>query len=279
MFDNLPVLRIVPAAQIRLHEEFDIQRVGPIRDEMRRQRILTNPPIVAPIPGRRAFAVLDGANRVMAARSLGLPHVLVQVVDYHDRSIVLSKWDHVVVHFSDEEFFTRLLQLEGVKLHRATLAAARRKLAAREVFCFFHHRDWGTVTLGRARRAPSDVHLLRAITGIYKDRAAILRVQLKARTPSELRLEDAFLLAFPTFAKRDILRCAASPDDKLPTGISRHIIPNRALKVNFPLDVLGSRKSLAEKALALQALVADRVRRKAIRHYTEATFLYDEMSS
>jgi len=276
MYDNLPHLQIVPTAQILLHEEFDTKRVEPLAAEMRRCSVITNPPIATPIPNRRAFALLDGANRVMAAHQLGLPHMLVQVVDYKDPHIVLSKWDHVVTHFSDEEFFTRLLQIGGIEIHRATLASARRGLEQREIFSFFHHRDWGTAALRRARGAPSDVRLLCAITGIYKDRASILRVQLRARTPRELSLDDAFLLAFPTFTKRDIVRCSVSVTEKLPTGISRHIIPNRALKVNFPIEILRSRRSIAEKTLALQALVADRARRKAIRHYTEATFLYDE---
>ncbi len=276
MYENLPLLQIIPTAQILLHEEFDAKRVEPLVREIRKRKIITNPPIVAPIAGRRAYVVLDGANRVMAARALGLPHVLAQVVDYKDPQIVLSKWDHVVMHFSDEEFFTRLLQIGGVEIHRATLASARRALDRREIFCYFHHRDWGTAALRRARRASSEVRLLCAITGIYKDRASILRVQLRARTPRELTLDDAFLLAFPTFTKRDIVRCAVSASEKLPTGISRHIIPNRALKVNFPIEVLRSRKSIAEKTLALQALVADRARRKAIRHYTEATYIYDE---
>lgn len=276
MFDNLPDLRIVPARSVHLHEEFDVRRVEPIGEEMRERGILTNPPIVAPIPRHDAYAVLDGANRTMAARSLGLPHILVQVVDYKDPSIVVSKWDHVVLHFSSEEFFTRLLQIEGIEPVRLSLAAARVALCERRIFSFFHHRDWGTVGLRRSRRAASAIALLRAVTGIYKDRASILRVQLRAKTPRELTLEGAFLVAFPRFTKRDILRCALSPDDKLPTGITRHIIPNRALKVNFPIGVLRSRKALADKTLALDALIAERARHKAIRHYTEATFVYDE---
>jgi hypothetical protein len=276
LYDNLPSLQIVPTERIFLHEEVDANRVDPLGKEMRKRKVITNPPLVAPVAGRNAFVLLDGANRVMAALQIGLPHMLVQVVDYRDASIVLSKWDHVVTHFSDEEFFTQLLQIRGIDLHRATLASARRALERREIFCFFHHRDWGTAAMSRAPRAASEVSLLRAITGIYKDRASILRVQLKARTPRELTLEDAFLLAFPTFTKRDIVRCALSPSEKLPTGISRHIIPNRALKVNFPIEVLRSRKSVAEKTLALTALVAERARHKSIRHYTEATFIYDE---
>ncbi len=276
LFEHLPVLRVVPTREIHLHEEFDAERVDAIARAMRRDRVLTNPPIVASVPGGKAFALLDGANRVMAARRLGFPHFLVQVVEYGDPAIVLSKWDHLVRNFSGEEFFAALDRIPGLERRPASLADARDTLAARGAFCYVHHGARGTVALSPASRTESEVKLLRAITGIYKDRGTILRVLVNATLPEEIDDADAFLLMFPTFTKDDIVRCALSRHEKLPTGISRHVIPNRALRVNLPLSLLRSAKSVAEKNRALEAHVADRARRNAIRHYTEATFIYDE---
>jgi hypothetical protein len=276
LFDDLPHLRIVPTPEIHLHEEFDSERVGGIAREMRRRGILTNPPIVAPIPGHRAYVLLDGANRVMAARELAFPHILVQIVDYENSSIELSKWDHLVRNFSSEEFFGALEGIAGLHRRRASLAEAREGLAGHGPFCFVHHPGRGTVALQRDSGAESDVKLLREITGIYKDRGTIARILVNASLPEDIADAESFIVMFPTFTKQDILRCALSPLDKLPTGISRHVIPNRALRVNLPLSVLRSRKSLVEKNRALNALIAERARRNAIRHYTEATFIYDE---
>jgi hypothetical protein len=270
------VLRVVPTREIHLHEEYDAARVGALASAMRRDRVITNPPIVASVPGRKAFALLDGANRVMAARSLGFPHFLVQVVDYDDPAIVLSKWDHLVRNFSDEEFFAALERIHGLVRRPASLADARDTLAARGTFCYVHHARRGTVALSPASRTESEVRLLRAITGIYKDRGSIVRMLLSGSVPEEIGDPSALLLMFPTFTKEDIVRSALSRNEKLPTGISRHVIPNRALRVNLPLALLRSSKSIAAKNRALEAHVAERARRNAIRHYTEATFIYDE---
>lgn len=274
--DGLPVLRVVPTREIHLHEEFDTERVEGIAREMRRRNVLTNPPIVAPIAGHRAYVLLDGANRVMAARHLALPHLLVQIVDYADPAIALSKWDHLVLNFSDQEFFEALEAIPGLERRPASLATARDMLDASGTFCYVHHPERGTIALRPSPRTGSEVRLLRAITGIYKDRGTILRVLVNAKLPEELDEQGSFVVMFPTFTKHDIVRCALSPDEKLPTGISRHVIPNRALRVNLPLAVLRSKKRLAEKNRALEALICERSKRNAIRHYTEATTIYDE---
>ena len=50
----------------------------------------------------------------------------------------------------------------------------------------------------------------------------------------------------------------------------------RALRVNYPLDELSSNKSLLDKNGALERWVNERVARKGIRYYAEATVLFDE---
>lgn len=279
MLDGLPHLRIVPTASIHLHEEFDEQRAVALGAKMRKQAILTNPPIVAPIPHKREYVVLDGANRVTAASRIGLPTLLVQLVDYDDAEIVLSNWAHVVRRFPAARFFAEAQALYGARIDAAPFADARRALSAGHASCFFHHKERGTFVMRRVARRGSDiaeVKALRDITGIYKDRASILRIPLTAESAKEWAGYDGFVVAFPTFTKADIVRCAVLPDDRLPTGISRHTIPLRALRVNLPLSVLRSPKSLAEKNRALDAFVARKARANSIRLYSEPTFIYDD---
>jgi hypothetical protein len=122
----------------------------------------------------------------------------------------------------------------------------------------------------------AEVKALRDITGIYKDRASILRIHLTAETTQELSDYEGFIVAFPTFAKADIVRCALSPDDRLPTGISRHTIPLRALRVNLPLSLLRSSKPLTEKNRLLHNFIAEKARSNRIRLYNEPTYIYDD---
>ena len=62
----------------------------------------------------------------------------------------------------------------------------------------------------------------------------------------------------------------------VPSGITRHIIPERALRINIPLDVLAADWVLAEKEAWLQRWWRERLDCNAIRFYAESTFLFDE---
>jgi len=83
------------------------------------------------------------------------------------------------------------------------------------------------------------------------------------------------LLVFPGLRVQDVVE-AVSQGLLLPGGLTRFIVSPRALRVNYPLDELSSNKSLEAKNEALEHWVSERVARKGVRYYAEATVLYDE---
>ena len=85
----------------------------------------------------------------------------------------------------------------------------------------------------------------------------------------------AALVVFPTFTKRDIVDIARAPV-KLPTGITRHLIPGRALRVNIPLDVLISPGDIDQKNRWMAEEIHRRLLENRIRFYPESSFLFDE---
>jgi hypothetical protein len=69
----------------------------------------------------------------------------------------------------------------------------------------------------------------------------------------------------------------ASNGHKLPTGITRHVIPGRALRVNLPLSMLMDKESTTEgKNERLRVWASQKLARLEIRYYQESTFLFDE---
>ena len=69
----------------------------------------------------------------------------------------------------------------------------------------------------------------------------------------------------------------ASNGHKLPTGITRHVIPGRALRVNLPLSALTDERQTAEgKNEWLRGWIAHKLAGREICYYQEATFLFDE---
>ncbi len=64
--------------------------------------------------------------------------------------------------------------------------------------------------------------------------------------------------------------------EKVPTGITRHVIPNRALYINIPLSVLGADWSLERKREWLRQWLMEQMAADAIRYYPESTFLFGQ---
>jgi hypothetical protein len=82
-------------------------------------------------------------------------------------------------------------------------------------------------------------------------------------------------VVFPQLRPADILS-AAREGERVPSGITRHIIPNRALNINIPIEVLEADWDLERKRAWLHDWLMERMAANAIRYYAESTFSFDE---
>jgi hypothetical protein len=272
---RFPHLRIVPTARLLLHEECDPERVARLSHLLTADGVLRNPPIAASLDDG-THVVLDGANRVTALRHLGIPDQVVQVVDYGDPGVQLDTWAHLL---RDDDFLLRNAApppggwraLDTADVH-AGLAAG---LEACPLAC-------GIITPNGAFGLPAGGPLaerVRAIAQIvagYTGRTTIYRVQATDLEALAGRYgQTAALVVFPRLTKPGIRTIARLPD-KLPTGISRHIVPLRALRVNVDLALLRAAEPLAVKQARLDEEIRTRLLGHRVRHYPEATVLFDE---
>jgi hypothetical protein len=85
----------------------------------------------------------------------------------------------------------------------------------------------------------------------------------------------AALVVFPRYAPAEIIDLARV-SAYLPAGITRHLIPRRALRINLPLSALSNDTSLTEKNAWLLDWMRQKVASKTARYYQESTFLFDE---
>lgn len=270
---GLPDLRIVPSAALLLHEECDPDRVDRLARRLDAEGVLRNPPLVASLDtatgDAREYVVLDGANRVTALRRAGVPHQAVQMVAYDDSAVVLDVWAHLLQR---DGVIVRAVEAEW---RETTPDAVRAGLDGGTFVC-------GLVTAKGAWGAPAADGLaerVRALAGIvatYKGRASIYRVggddfPALAR---EFGGAEALVL-FPRLTKGDIRAIARLPV-KLPAGISRHIVPLRALRVDVDLAILRVGEPTAAKQARLDELIRARLLEHRVRHYPEPTVLYDE---
>ena len=126
----------------------------------------------------------------------------------------------------------------------------------------------------------SDLHAragqLNALVDAYRYRGRIYRVntdQLDQHLP--YYQDVAGLIVFPRYSPAEIIELARN-DARLPAGITRHVIPRRALRLNIPLEKLAEVGPLQEKNLWLAAWMRHKLTNKEIRYYAESTWLFDE---
>ncbi|MDR7386372.1 MAG: hypothetical protein QN213_10835 [Armatimonadota bacterium] len=267
----LPDLRFFPTFRVLLHEEHDPGRVERLVRRLKEEAVLRNPPLVAALGDGRAV-VLDGANRVTALEQLGAPHLLVQVVPYAEPSVVLDRWHHLLVTVP-EGFPDRLG--EGLPVEATDPDDASRRLARGELVAYVRV---GGIAQGvpRAPDLVEDADRLRRLVAAYRGRAVYHRVDSEDFEELTARYGGAqALVAFGRFRKEEILELARN-SAKLPAGVTRHIVPGRALRVNLPLEVVLRRGSVEEKNAWLRAWIQQQLREGRVRSYLEPTILFDE---
>jgi len=273
---ELPDLKIVPLANLVLHEQVDPERIKGLVQRLEKDGLLKNPPIVAPIPGSATYVVLDGANRTSALAAIGCRDAAVQIVDYNDPDLELAVWNHLVVAPTPDDVIETLRRINGLRMRRVTLAMARALLANRGVLAYVEPIEGPVLVLEGGLTLEGEAELLNQIVNSYHGRLRYFRVksdELKGLLPYYDGV--AVLVAFPVFQPEDITHLASN-GAKLPAGITRHVIPQRALRVNVPLHILQQDRPVDEKNRWLHEKIKQHLLNREIRFYQEATVLFDE---
>jgi hypothetical protein len=275
-----PNLQLVPTHAIRFHEQPEPSRTSRLMDRIRRDVNLRNPPIVAAMSNGH-FLLLDGANRVTAFTDLKYPEIPVQVVDYGHESVQLKGWHHLLLQGRGLNLHERYGALPGVVLKQVPHTELAMLLELRRVYAVLVDASatpWG---LFPAQPTTPSAHqriaVLNEVIGAYEGSSRLERIKLAdySKLPEVIRSVDHQLCLFPVLRKEELLQLAED-NVMIPTGITRHLIPGRALGINLPLGFL---TDLADPA-ARQRHFADHLQRLEmegrIRFYEESVFIMNE---
>jgi hypothetical protein len=276
MIPNVPNLKILPIENLILHEDHDLQRTLPLVQKMRAQGILRNPPIVMPLAdGTDRYMVLDGANRVTSLNEMEFPHIVAQVVKADDPHVNLQTWNHVVWGMDSKTLLRRIRHIKGLEVVKIN---THKSLDAPKYVPMQIRLSDGKFYL--LVEMPSDlathINTLHQIVNVYKTRASLDRTsQTLVDSFKKIYPDLTALVIFPRFKISTVLKLAAQKI-VLPTGITRFTVSPRVLHLNYPLHELSSGKPIEYKDDYLKEWVGERVKKKGVRLYTEATFLFDE---
>ena len=276
MLQNLPNLRILPLESLILHEDHDNQRTLPLVEKLRAAGILRNPPIVMPLAdGSNRYMVLDGANRVTSLQEMEFPHIVAQVVEASNPNVNLQTWNHVIWGMPTKSLMSELRKVKGLEVIKINTS---RSLDAPKYMPVQIRLPDGKFYL--LTESPNDLagHIatLHKIVNAYKTSAVLDRTSQTLIDSFKTIYHDlTALIIFPSFKIKTVLKLAAQ-QIVLPTGITRFTVSPRALHLNYPLHELSSGKSVEYKEAYLKHWIEERVKKKGVRLYSEATFLFDE---
>ena len=276
---HLPDLRFIPTESILPHEQPENSRLESLVRRIREESMLKNPPVVTPLDGNGGsrFVVLDGANRSTAARAAGFPHMLVQVVPYDAEHVRLTTWNHALSQYPHGEMQPALERVQGLECRPASPLAARAALARRAALAWVQFDDGTVLTLHGGRDLHERNALLNQVVDGYREHGTFYRVEGDVLDDVIARHPDvtAFVV-FPHFEPAEILELAQA-GDRLPAGITRHLVRWRALRLNVPIERLAdSQHSLDDKNEWLRDWLRERLAMRQVRFYEESTVLFDE---
>ncbi|MDZ7362337.1 MAG: ParB N-terminal domain-containing protein [candidate division KSB1 bacterium] len=270
-----PVLRIVPIEQIRFHEAPETDRAARLVERLAEDRHLLNPPIVASLPQDQGYLLIDGANRISAMRLLGYQCVPVQIINYDDPALRLGSWHHAVMRMSWPAWIEQL-RAQGLAVEIASAKEVEGALATRQACAALQAVEGACAFIPASDNLRADVHAITRLIDTYKKSHSFERVdQTNLADLRSLYHDLAALVLFPPFEKREVMQLVAD-HLKLPTGLTRHSIPGRVLRVNIQLDVLRSDLSLEDKNEWLEAFVRMRLQERHVRFYPEPVFIFDD---
>lgn len=267
-----PTLKIVPIDKVILHEHVDPLHVQHLAKTLKDQGILKNPILVTKEDDE--YVALDGATRVTVLGQMGVPVTLVQVVPRD--GIRLQNWHHAVVGNTNEELLEHIDQIDGLVRSTTNLENLRKQIEDKSNLFGLASPDGVVFSYSSENDQKTQIEQLNHVVDSYRGKSEFYRtletdpIVVQGQIPG-----TTALLLFPRFSLDNILLYAKN-HMRIPAGISRHLVDQRALRVNIPLDVLAADKSLPEKNEWLEEYIRTCYQNKTVRTYEETTVVFND---
>ena len=267
-------LKLIPASEVMLHEQSEDTRYIKLIERFKQEKVLFNPLIVGKFNDN--YILIDGANRFRALKESGCLIILAQIVNYKSPKVKLKSWYHFVniITFHDLEKF---LNKNNFEYKTCSSRLLREKLSVRLNYVGVVSKSGKAMCIRFSKKLPEMLKQFSILNKYYESNFSYTRVDSDANLDNldDLSPNDGLLFIYPPFKKEDIVKISKVPE-KLPAGITRHLIPNRVLRIKFEIESLISADNLEQKNENLGKLVAGKIESKKVRLYREPILIFDE---
>jgi hypothetical protein len=86
---------------------------------------------------------------------------------------------------------------------------------------------------------------------------------------------EGLLFVYPAFKKKHIVKIAGN-SNKMPAGITRHLLPNRVLHIKYEIEKLMEDGNLEVRNVELDEIINSKSENKKVRLYKEPVLIFDE---
>ncbi|MCL4363759.1 hypothetical protein M1328_00805 [Patescibacteria group bacterium] len=278
-------LEIIPIKNLIVHEEFDQSRSSNLIKKLKKSNLFTDPIIVASL-GDGKYIQLDGMNRINCFKILGIKNILCQIIDYNNQEeFNLSSWIHLF-KAKREDFFKHIKKDRNIVIKKADIA----QIGPR----YIKEKDFGRLVTVVDKKAGTFLVLtggsfvekikrMNHIVSFYENsiNRSILPFPMTSRNirlffyeHPDLNFYDHpdanLMVVFPNFTPQQIIEIVRS-GALVPAGITRHLVKDRCLNVNIPLNFFDNNKSIKELNKNLDELLL----KKSVRAYEESTIHFE----
>lgn len=274
---SFPVIDIIKIADLVFHETEDNARTVKLEERIRADGFLKNPVIVGRLSRTKAkYLLLDGIHRISALRNLGCRDVVAQVVDYSEEDVKVEVWHRFVHGISPATFLDEIKKVVGKDLRKETKDNAIKFRKKKMILMHLLLANGSSYVIRNPATLEARIEKMEKILNVCASVAEVHRTSEEEAGSLLEGSRDATAIVFiPQIEKSDIIQIALS-NMKLPAGITRHIIPCRALGLLIDLALLKIKLRINEKSKVIQEIVKQRVDDERVRFYAEPVLVFSE---
>lgn len=278
--DIYPRIKIVPMEKCLAHEGIVQKWVDRIAFNILDHGVVKNPIIVS--EHNKHYIVIDGMHRFAAFNKMELPNVLVCETDYYSDKIILEGWDAFTFRPLDaKSLLTELFPIgEGYVIEECNdISEARLQILERKHLLVAGDKSGKFYTLDKPKI--DDEHLLDELIHVTQRvdaeiDARDLRVLYVENSLSDEKFENSdaeSMIIRPQFRKEEVIVRTLNRQ-LFPRKSTRHIIPDRPLRVDLDLSLLRANIDLEIKNRLLDEHLKWCFESDRVRFYPESVYVF-----
>lgn len=249
-------LEIVPVSELLQHEQIIESNLLRLKEGMLNIGQLVDPLII----DRKSKTVLDGNHRLKVLEIIKVPHAVCQLVDYESEKIRIGGWFPVAQTINAEE-----LKKTGFEVETVDFETGKNTINERGAAFMLVNKKINTCDLVE----PENYDLLGMIEAQKKVLGKFNKDEFLyiADDMIEPYLEKGSSVFYRrNFTKKEVV-AEAIAHRPLPPKSTRHMIPDRIIRLNMRLGWLHQSKEEGKRYL--ENTLHDRVYNGNVRRYTE----------